>query len=179
MLLPKAPCVCVCVKLVGEKESICVSPHFCDRMCTKCWLTAFWVMTPPPFPRDRFVAWLIYPARHTGMTFPSMSIYPAASRGRRGGRIGFPFELVVLQSLASREEISNSLWCAGWEWKKAACLCVIEMLAWCPPIGICHYPQTALQKAIAALQLCVKGQNSLCAPASGDGTLGSQQCWVN
>lgn len=55
----------------------------------------------------------------------------------------------------------------------------MEMLAWYLPIAISQCPQTPLQKAIAALQLCVKGQNSLCAPASGDGTLGSQQCTVN
>lgn len=76
------PLVSVCEVCV--KASICVSLHFCHRMFTKCWLTAFWVTAPPLFPRESFVARLKYPLRHTGITFPAMSIYPDLSGGRRG-----------------------------------------------------------------------------------------------
>lgn len=154
---------------VFVKKSICVSLLFCHRMCKKCWLTAFWVTAPPLFPRDRFVARLIYPTRHTGITFPAMPIYPEG-----GGWL-----VSVSHLNFNPQHQGRKYQILGWERKKAARLCVMEMLAWYLPIAVSQCPQTPLQKAIAALQLRVKGQNSLCAPAFGDGTLGSQQCTVN
>ncbi len=162
----KSP-LCQCVK-----ASICVSLHFCHRMCTKCWLTAFWVTAPPPFPQERFVARLIYPLWHTGISFPAMSIYPEGD----GGSYRCPIWTCRV-TIPGIKGGNIKFW--GERGKKAARLCVMEMLAWYLPIAISQCPQMPLQKAIAALQLRVKGQNSLCAPASADGTLGSQQCTVN
>ncbi len=142
------PLVSVC------EASICVSLHFCHRMCTKCWLTAFWVTAPPLFPREHFVVRLIYPLRHTGITFLAVSIYPEGD----GGSYRCPIWTCRV-TIPGIKGGNIKFW--GERGKKAARLCVMEMLAWYLPIAISQCPQTPLQKAITALQLRVKGQNSL------------------
>ncbi len=165
----KSP-LCLCVK-----ASICVSLHFCHRMCTKCWLTAFWVTAPPPFPQERFVARLIYPLWHTGISFPAMSI-SGFIRRETGARIGAPFELVVLQSLASRRG-NIKFW--GERGKKAA-VCVLWK-CW-RDIWPIAYPSVRRCLFIKPSQPCScvsKAKTAFVLLPLLMGRWGSQQCTVN
>lgn len=87
-------------------------------MHTECWLTAFWLS---PIPKGPFCGTFNLSTQTYGeLAFLCRVDLSSRVRRERGG-IGVPFELVMLWSQASKEEISNSLWCE----ESRPCVCVL------------------------------------------------------